>query len=626
MGSDHETSVAPPPLEAASGGKGKRLGHLMVIVPPEAKPGETKITIDAERGMPPLLVAVPHQAAIGDTLWLSSYEGVGWTCSLKKKTRPPIFLPVPATATPGSTMLTADVGDGELVEVLVPSKACPGMDEFELVWDADAGHWTGLFCRGPPVQELAIAAKPSVMRATAIDANSAFSELVAAVTAAGGFVSHKMTRGKAPPLFILGVLAREPVEAGEELARIPHQLHISRDTIERAAPEFWRAVLSAETSIPPSRRAEAAHSYFVGRLLQMAEDRAVIRGDGDAAGAVVEEWWEHVDPHVRKVWGSYMDALLGEDFTYHPLWRAIADRDALRKAMHPSCFAEEMLTEARAIMSMPDIISKECLDNGGLWGQHVDVGMFFRAFLCSLSRRFRTSVPCSNVPVVDLLNHSPADTAGVQWGYDELRHDMVLTAKRAHATGEELLQSYGALNNIFAYRSYGFTQPPNIEPIWAYSLWRHQAPLIFDEFLPGGGTFEILLESTNVPSSLHGLLNDVAKHGGNAAYFLHLVCTSCRTRYEQEARLQPALEAFRSVRARAPTSSAWWTELDNSDSAMLDDDGVRLQMSEYLCLTVHLEAISYAAGEISEDKCILRAAPMRAALKESLLKLQAGPL
>merc|ERR1712032_178308 len=228
------------------------------------------------------------------------------------------------------------------------------------------------------------------------------------------------------------------------------------------------------------------------------------------------------------------------------------------------------------------------------------------------------------VPIVDLLNHSPRDTAGVEWGYDDLKHDMVLTAKRAHATGDELLQSYGALNNISAYRSYGFTQPASIEPVWAYSLWRHHAPLIFDEFLPGGGSFEILLESTKVSNTLHGLLHDVAKHGGNAAYFLRLVCASCRVRYEQDARLRPAIEAFGRARAKEPTSSAWWTELGSADTAMLEDDGVRIQMSEYLCLIVHLEAISYAAGQIPEDACILRAARMRAALKESLLKLQIG--
>jgi len=57
------------------------------------------------------------------------------------------------------------------------------------------------------------------------------------------------------------------------------------------------------------------------------------------------------------------------------------------------------------------------------------------------------------------------------------------------------------------------------------------------------------------------------------------------------------------------------------DVALADDEAVRIQMCEYLCLVAYQEAIDLVANERLEDGCLFHASGMRARLTEYIVEL-----
>jgi len=138
----------------------------------------------------------------------------------------------------------------------------------------------------------------------------------------------------------------------------------------------------------------------------------------------------------------------------------------------------------------------------------------------------------------------------------------------------------------------------------AYGLRPELVPSIYEVFLPENlRALPIVLDAKHLESSLCQALNACAKLGQKPAEMLRLICLKCRAPYLTDSRLQPALEALACAREADATSHSWWEHLQGPDQSLEDDVGIRLKMSEYLCLTTHLEALALLEGRQTEDQC-----------------------
>ena len=100
--------------------------------------------------------------------------------------------------------------------------------------------------------------------------------------------------------------------------------------------------------------------------------------------------------------------------------------------------------------------------------------VFVHAWLCLLTREMATPDGSAIVPLVEFFNHAPDAGAAVEWSalaapprhWDEEGGGVVVTALRGHAAGDEVRITYGVLSNPLLFRTYGFTVPPEDEPVW----------------------------------------------------------------------------------------------------------------------------------------------------------------
>uniref|UniRef100_A0A7S4Q3L5 SET domain-containing protein n=1 Tax=Alexandrium monilatum TaxID=311494 RepID=A0A7S4Q3L5_9DINO len=573
----------------AKRGQETLIRQLTTVVPQGVCPGETHLSVGCG-DTHVLLVKVPLEALPGDKLLLSQGQDSSWTCSIvRQRSSDPrrqqlpqdhsdplekrITLLVPPRVAPGESKLAVSVGEGARVHLTVPAAAKPG-DAIELRQElvgpgkgglpADAWRCK-LVCdkvaRGEPREGLGHVSKLRPLHAPPACGDKVCADLFAAVRAAGGVVSSKLVRGSTPPLCIPGILAAEPIQAGEELCRIPNRLHISPDTARELTPELWRAA-TAQSEVPESRRHEAAQCVFLAQLLHGAEERAA--GDGGSPPDATRRCWlsaSDAHPDVRTVWERYADGLLNEDFASHPYRLAAASPDTMRESFEPSTEADYFIQMAHDVHTIYQVLTRACPST--ISGQWPEFSMFFRARLCILTRVFQASCDSTLVPVVDLFNHASGADYGVSWRWNEHEQAMTATARRAHTAGEELFCSYGPRSNLLLYRTYGFTQSPDTEPAWTCTVWPDYVLAIYDMFLPAGESrVPIVLESKHMEDSLCEVLNQVRRNGRDATEFLRLICARCMWPYEHD----PALKrGGRSSRRQTATSR--WTSLLGSKCA-----------------------------------------------------------
>lgn len=588
----------------------KRL-QVVVEVPKNARPGITKLAVDVDDESE-LHILVPMEAAAGDRIRISKVSGGPWTCVVlksqpvydmdSKKLHAPgdddckLQLLVPAHVKPGETKLQVTISDDEQVQLCVPEYASPG-DFVELVRTEE--QWTAKFTRDrfalglDPKSNLAVMADLAKTSSEAgLDVEAAVERLFAAAKGAGCFVSPKIKRGCVPPLNIPGLVAVEAIEEGEELIRIPSAFHITPPSVEKAAPALAEAARSS--SLPELRRLEALHAFFVARLLADAQDRAV---SGDLQASSAFRRWTATEGQ-RKVWEAYADTLLTEDFSYHPFRLAACSPAEMRRDLTPSQEAEYFIDMATDLMSLHETMLRSSEAAG--MPENVEAEMFLRARMSAQTRVFQTCVDTTLVPVADLLNHSPTLTPGVLWSWDAEAEAMIVTAVRAHSPGEELFTTYGARSNMLLYRTYGFTLHPKEEPSFTYIIRPHLVRPIMKIFMDDEEARPlILLETSHIDDSLCQVLNKVARKGSDAIEFLRLLCARSRWSYEQDDRIRPALDALARARDADPGSHAWWKHIDETHKELVQQDSVRVIMSEYLCLTAHLEAAD--AADASDD-------------------------
>lgn len=585
--------------------------HIVTAVVPETAVPGCAVAIDTTEGSE-LTVVLPPQAQVGDSIVLTK-EGTQWKCGLKRNLKTSeeptvINLLIPPLCTPGVTLMGVTTGSNRKIQVRVPVGSIPG-DKMVLTRETNssgASHWEGILCSegftGPKPRAWSAESEPlcegARLMATPdiepLDAEVACQQLLQRIVAGGGFVSSKMRRGSVPPLNVPGLLAVEPIEEGELLCSIPQEMHINPGTVQRIAPDLWKAV--AQSTLPEGRQGEAAQASFLARLLQEASDRAKSRSTKARVGETAP-WIASLDPAVRAVYEAYADQLLREDFLWHPYRRAAVEPQVFSTSFGDSPEADTIFDITGDVSAVYSLLSSQCAECMCT----LDVTTFFRARLCILSRVFFTTETSTLVPFADLFNHDVEiknRKPGVVWGYDAEKRAMVVTASRAHEPGEELLDSYGPRSNVLLYRTYGFTSPPHLEPHWSFNIRADAVRQIYDVFLPPTKRdLVILLDSRQLDDTLVVALNTVTKHGEDAKGFLLLLCGRMKALYDANDRLKPAREALGRARAKDPASPAWWSELEDDASGLRDEDVLRILMCEYLCLVAHMDALAYLDGQ-----------------------------
>ncbi|CAJ1423516.1 unnamed protein product [Effrenium voratum] len=492
--------------------------QLVVEVPKHARPGVTKLAVDVDEGSE-LHVLVPAEAVAGDRLRLTKMPDGPWTCVVLRSQ--PLYdvanrilqspgdqcklqLLVPANVKPGETKLQVTISADEQVQLAVPNYASPG-DLIEL-HRADGEPWLAKFTRDryttsqDPQKGLAVMAELGKTSSEAgVDADALVDRLFTVAKEAGCFVSPKIKRGCAPPLNIPGLVAVEAIEEGEELIRVPSRFHLTPPTVETSAPALAAAVQAC--SMPAQRRGEALHAFFLARLLADAQERVV-----NAAGRSVLDGKWSATADQKKVWEAYADALLAEDFSYHPFRLAACKPEEMRENLSPSQEAEYFIDMAADLMSLHETMQRCEADAYAEDAEALpplEAEMFLRARMCAQTRVFQTCVDTTLVPVADLLNHSPTLTPGVLWGWDAEAQAMIITAVRAHSPGEELLTTYGARSNMLVYRTYGFTLHPKNEPSFTYIIRPHLVRPVLKIFMDNEEARPLmLLETSHIDDSL----------------------------------------------------------------------------------------------------------------------------
>mmetsp|Transcript_101938 Transcript_101938/g.287707 ORF Transcript_101938/g.287707 Transcript_101938/m.287707 type:complete len:665 (-) Transcript_101938:72-2066(-) len=593
--------------------------QLQVEVPADAVPGSTHLSVDYGASYA-LRVTVPAEARPGDLLILAEEEGT-YQCRLVRR---PVKtcnavrvaeVEVPAYATPGETQLKVVIpGDEELL-VTVPTVARVG-DRLKLSWDDAKQELQVRVVRVVQQQqglESAATESRKIVRVHVhVDRVSCFEKMATVARAAGAFVNPKLTRGSAPPLHIPGLLAKERIYKDEVLIQMPASLHVSHSGCQRVMPELFNAILALD-NIPKARRVEVAHTACIASLLREALDRAEGRCDESSA-------WP-------ALWHRYADALLGENFDEHPYWKCLKTWDELSLSFGPSAeasFAKIMVGDAVAMHeSIMDHVGPEVLR------QDVDFGLYLHARLCSLTREFGTVHGAAIVPVFDFFNHSANPGAHQSWDVQE--DSMRVTALRDHEAGEELFISYGVRSNPALFRHYGFIIPPALEPTWTYacqvndlqdfcaeahaadSAGEGPADMLQKCFLP---LEELWLNAQFLTSSLAISLDAIADGGGDAFGLLRGFLARKLEHYKRNLGFQRAVAALDRARETQPERPAWWADMPDGDSEPTAATCVK--MSEYICLTAHLEALAFLDGDVPAERCLVVACGLRQALGDGL--------
>jgi len=613
---------------------------VTVEVPPGATPNSTVLQVAVGDGRS-LKLKVPGNALPGDRIKLVKGSNGEWACHVVKVRSPgassaadesapqgshasareaeadsvfTLTCEVPIDATPGTTRLRVDQGGSQdPLLVLVPERALGG-DKLEIRKDA-SGSWDVRVLR----VQTSVSLDPVDMD---VDQDGLFAEMVAAARKAGGFVNEKILRGSAPPLNIMGVVAQGRIEANEEICVMPSGIFLSGASCESAMPALYKAVLNL-TSLAVGKRKESALIACVASIL--GHVRRKVTGEGD-------EDWELIakDEACAKLWTTYCHMLLGEAYAEMPLWHVVEDSESMKQLLEPSMEHQDMSAIGGDVVKTHEIICKGVDEK--LLGPGFSLGVFMHARLAILSRAFSTGRGTSLVPVTDLFNHTSSPSA--VWEWQEERDAHVLVSKQVHEPGEEILISYGKRSNNCLFRTYGFTLPPSLEPVWTYTLNVNDPWGIHRKYLPEHQSGLVIeLDSGVCKDSLITAINGCLEARTKPYDFVRDLCRIPMGLFEKDPRLKRPMIALRKVREVNPTSAAWWT-IDDALQVSVDEgsslpsrwheSAIHLKMSEYLCLLAHFEALECLEGTKLPEHCLEAATAMREILVKGLGWAQQG--
>eukprot|EP00929_Paragymnodinium_shiwhaense_P013138 TRINITY_DN121001_c0_g1_i1.p1 TRINITY_DN121001_c0_g1~~TRINITY_DN121001_c0_g1_i1.p1 ORF type:complete len:763 (-),score=133.50 TRINITY_DN121001_c0_g1_i1:67-2355(-) len=617
----------------------REIAVTMPNVPPAGSGGPRQLRFDlGPSGV--VVLPAPAEAKAGDTLKLRQDSATGqWSCHLavaeqsdvvatpSSEQPTSIRCQIPEGATPGETALEMQVGPGgQRLSVLVPATARPG-DVLELVQDEATGRWTA------HIAEKRVKSMELELRlpAVAIDQDAACARLLEAARTAGAHVSRKLRRGSAPPLNIMGMIASERIDVGEELFVLPRGLLLSPENCSALMPEYYNGVHNLK-EMPDFFKKDAGHATCLAILLRDAEDRLAQQAEDPSFTAPAR-----TGPHAAtlELWDRYAEALLGEPFQQHPYWKALESKDAVTDLMKPSREGEVIHNLAIEVLSMYSCVAERL---AAVTGPNFEASLYIHAHLSILSRVFATGHgETALVPATDLCNHHPG--AGTVWDWDADRDAHVVRAIREHQPGEEVKLSYGNIANVYLFRTYGFTLPPSEEPGWAFLIQEDLPQELIDKYLPAN--FEkaaMRLDTAAVQQSLVTAFNACADKGSDPAEFLREICEWGMSRYrgQLEEPLASAIEVLKRRRQSDPQSAAWWedeaalqclkeaTALEPSFAPHWAEAALRVKMSEYLCLVAHIEVYDVYRGKLAPERSLGQAQALRETLLNCFSALKKG--
>jgi len=468
-----------------------------------------------------------------------------------------------------------------------------------------------------------------------------FNRLCRVLRDAGAVISSKVERFNEPPPGAPGMRARADIAALEQLVRIPADLQVSHDLVQRLAPQLVaKATQSAEEQWLECPDVVT----FVAQKLHELEQWELPKEAGDDA-------WSSA---------SWLDLLfgmqLGNDFSSMPHLR-LPGSSIARQLLHPSPEvhnAEWNCTAYRhAFMGILRSVDAETL------GTRFEINRFVQAHLILLTRTFSSSGFSGNraghflVPIADMFNHSHAPNSA--WSFVD-DGSFVLRATEKIKAGQEMFISYGReKSNVRLFRTYGFTLHSRLEPTWSFRVWPSQAHEVFKIFLPRSCRKTVLdLETCRVDCSTQKALTACVANGTDPAQFLSSLCIQFRKQYHEDPILQPALEALRQIREVDPNCASWWAQIGakassdanecdiskaivpkqalkphmvsdcnpyvSEDVDCIQQCALRVKMSEYLCLLAHIEALDLLADRKDPDKCLERAKTLKSHICEAFSK------
>lgn len=534
----------------------------------------------------------------------ASTEAAPTELEAEPRTLRQLTVQVPSDAQPGHTKLRISPnGEAFALLVQVPPEASAG--DLLVLQEQLNGDWTLQSPKDSPPVTICLNYIPS-------DTTAAFRAMVAAAQEDGAYISPKLER--AADLAVPGLSTNEDIEKGEVLIRMPARLHISPKTCRRLMPKLYEAVAAA-SNISEARRGEVAQTACVATLLRAASFNL---GPGLQPGVEGESPFAKLK--VPSLWKSYSESLLGEDFEGHPYWRALKELDVLKAALEPSAeaaYARMMGGDAIAIHELVvAAVPAEALE------PPISVGDFLQGRLCLLTREFGTPAGSALVPIADLCNHSATPGAVQRWSFDD--DAMIVVATRAHERGDEVCITYGTHSAPLLLRTYGFTLHPSVESTWTFACQaaelvqrcrercgREAARALDGSFLP---MTEVHFDSAEVTPTLVSALEAfvAASQESDPRPFLRDFCQTRARLYEADPSLAPSLKRLEASRSADPQSICWWAE-DEMKQEVDAEMALRVKMSEYLCLTAHMEACDLASVQ-QPERCLAVAAKLSASL------------
>ncbi|CAE8640988.1 unnamed protein product [Polarella glacialis] len=191
--------------------------------------------------------------------------------------------------------------------------------------------------------------------------------------------------------------------------------------------------------------------------------------------------------------------------------------------------------------------------------------------------------------------------------------------------------------------TYGFTLPPELEPIFTLRLGD------LSHLLPGDGlaqfsdlNFQVSLSTLPLPSGeefdvatrrrllrgllpLRQLLQRGVSEGQAPEQTLGSLMAAAMSLCEQDPVIQPFIEALQLKRVRNAKSWIWWSQGEVADissgqelSSQWRSDVTRLKMSEYMCLVCYWEALRLRAGQLTAEQVLPQALDLLPLLESML--------
>lgn len=205
----------------------------------------------------------------------------------------------------------------------------------------------------------------------------------------------------------------------------------------------------------------------------------------------------------------------------------------------------------------------------------------------------------------DLFNHSPEPGAKGDW--DDARDLVVIKACRAHEAGEEVCIQYGDLSNPLLFRTYGFTLSPSLEPSWTCTFSDAEVIAACKRITQrcAAGAEELVgvlgqsdldnlhLNSSQVSNTLAALVEVCAGVGGDVVALLRELC-SCRMAALEACKGFPLLQSALAALGHVDT-----TPITSKSDDIVYESPLLVQLSEYMCVLAHLEALKQVSGSHS---------------------------